>query len=753
MLEPNKSEADAARVALLPLECSYEEMHRLLTAELGSSNQFTSRLSTYAVEAMKKVGDTDEQPRVASIGEIAIFSALSSIRVRVANPLPGTDAFEQFPENSSERRMMRYPIKKHPGLSALVRDIRGEYVSDVLYAFQELLADDLQCEFVAVLFAPDSEHQKSTPDQPARTYHLNNESQQKISSRYTNRITKCDGGFNVPAAYISARTFNEPIRSRLHLPSVEDPSPIEQAPNHFVIPDDVVLTALANYAWHGWFRLVRFTNEYYPEESVEALVNETPRIDTEIESTLQNAAPRHAFDPYFGVETENPLSDQTTSDRMSRPDKRLVTVVDTIRSSSNVEFDERISVQTLFDEISRFFPPPERPSNDVSNLFTLRKALNDDSNNAVQYDAESDACKIPAPTVTPFYLGAENHISDQYRHELAKLTGSDLEIPAKPDISPIRPEELHSRHSADYQEAHSTAEKATVVFTEPAAATVETVEPLVNPETIDRLSHDEIQFLTRIGLAMERQIESYSLSESMKSFTETAEQGDLNVNIDDLDDRGLLQEMDTRRTYYSVPWQVRKHLEIPNISNDGFGERAPSENTLHRIGVDLLALHVASQPDVTEVVRYYDMWRLRRTSCWDAVCHLQNKRLDVIGFSNGDPRYVGEIETKSGDKTGVEKTVQKLQAFPDDVHCSFVAPNGTHLKRLMSRLSRCDGFDVEFGASKNGAYRPAIVKEELAAQDILGPYFDDVLTYPNIRSTMSEPADQTNLIRTIIGSI
>jgi len=52
--------------------------------------------------------------------------------------------------------------------------------------------------------------------------------------------------------------------------------------------------------------------------------------------------PNRLFVPYFGAASQNPLVDPNSRDSISRPDKRLVTVADTIRASSTLDFDNTI---------------------------------------------------------------------------------------------------------------------------------------------------------------------------------------------------------------------------------------------------------------------------------------------------------------------------------------------------------------------------------------------------------------------------
>jgi hypothetical protein len=71
----------------------------------------------------------------------------------------------------------------------------------------------------------------------------------------------------------------------------------------------------------------------------------------------------------------------------------------------------------------------------------------------------------------------------------------------------------------------------------------------------------------------------------------------------------------------------------------------------------------------------------------------------------------------------------------------------------MSRLSGPEYFDVDFGATKDGGYRPADVRDELDACGVLGEQFDDLLTYDNVRTRLPEGFDRYELSKLIIGMI
>lgn len=754
MLHPNSSDTDAARVALLPLECSRPDIDKLF-ASLGEPEEFANRFEGYGLTTLKGFSGPDEPPRVNSIPEIATFSALASVRTEFDNPLLGNEYYEQFPENSVERRMMEHPLRKHPGLTRYVRDIRMQYVYDVLYTFQHLLNDELQCEFAATLVAPDPERSSSSRINPAATYHSNDDKPGSVQSRYMNRLTRTEDGFLIPFSHVSGRSFNEPVGDRVIMLSsdFDDLPAITRHENGFLIPEDVILAKLANYAWHGWFRLAHRVYNGLSEMYIRHLVEATPKISEQIKDHLRFQKPHRSFVPYYGSSAENPLMDPGARDPISRPDKRLLTVVDAIRASSDLEFGEPIQLTRLFDEVRRFYPSPDRPSNDVSNVQTLQNALDRAIDNRLSSSNTRNAYNIPAPFPTPFHPDGMPTLWKQYRHELAELTRTSLNIPDTRHISPYLPEKIQPRNSQNYAETVQKTERAAATQLKHDAWEPHTVRPLVNPGDIDSLSPDEILFLTKIGLAMERRIRYYSLADSMRAFDETTDGETLNIDVEELENRGYLTRPPGRRTYYSVPPKTRRLLGIPNVSHDGWGERSPSEGTRHRVGVDLSAFFVATHPGVDRVVRYCDIWRLRNTACWDAVSHLNGKRLDVVGFSRGEPRMVCEVETKSGDKTGTRGTVEKLGAFPNNVQRIFVTPSGNHLPALMSRLSGSDYFDIDFGATQNGGYRPAKVRAKLDTHDVLGEKFDSLLTYDNVRTHLPEGFARDELSDLIVGIV
>ena len=754
MLEIPDRQIDVARATLLPLDCSWKQLRQLLALFDDTGEKFEQRIDKYGAEALKPTGGIETPPYVKHFHEIATFAAVTALRVELADPLRGTDGYEQYPEHSSERRMMTQPLWKHPGLSQLTENVRDQYVYDVVYAFQNLIPDSLQCEIVAVLLVPDLVRDSSSPISPTRTYYPETESMKSLHSRYSDRVSKRDEGFQIPEDQVSARTFIGPLDNRLYLSSLDvtDLPPLVRHRDYLFVPDEVVLMRLTNYAYQAWYRLANLAYAVFSTDTIQRYVDITPTVRTGIRDVLK-LTESDAFGTYYGAQSENPLVDSNLSDPFARPDKRLVTVADTIRASSTLEFNEPISLTTLFDAVCQYFPPPDRPSNDVGTKRALESALEGAIDSDFTSSESSDVYVVPAPQPTPFYPRKRTLPWEQYRHELAMLRQDNVQLPSADRISLGLPDDDGPCQSSEYasaiQDAHQTAASEMAL----GFRQIMDVQPLVDPSDIEGVSASEAQFLTRIGLAMERRISSYSLTQSMASFRDLPDGSKLNVDIERLKKLGLLSQPNTPHTYYSVPWKVRKQLGITNISHDGWGERSPSENTLHRIGIDLVALFVASRSDVDRVVRYCDVWRLQQTDCWDDITHLSKKRIDVVGFSQGEPVVVAEVETSSGGTDGTQGTVEKLTVFPEHVDRYFVTPNGKHLPSILSRLSAIEQFDIDVSRRNKDGYRPSEVRTQLTESGAIGEDFDDLLTYRNVRRQLPDQTNRSKEVDLIVGAI
>lgn len=753
MLDLHASKSHVLRAVLLPLECPRKQLKELLALSVDSEENFDQRLDEYTVQALKPTGGSEEPPVVKSLHEIATFSALSALRVEFADPLRGTEYYERYPEYSSERRMMTRPLQNHPGLSLFGQYIRDQYVCDVLYTFLELTPDWLQRETVAALLAPDTEYSSSA--RPARTYYLENESLEELHSRYASRVMTCQEGFQVSLEHLTARTLIEPVHDHLYFPSRDfnEIQPLVLQNEDLFVPTEVVLAKLANYAYHGWYRIVNLAYNLLSEEDKTSYINGTPEVRETLQQYLNFSPPDRSFNPYYGAVSENPLVEQNTNVSTTYPDKRLTTVADTIRWSRNLDFDNPVRLEQLFTQVCRFFPSPDRPSNDIMDKQTLENALDNAIDTRFTSVEADTGYTVPAPSLAPFFPRMRMSPWSQYRRQLAELTRKTVESPASSSVSPYLPESVQPRLSTEYVASLQHADRAAASEMRYSATQVNTVRLLVDPADVGGLSVAECLFLTRIGLAMERRIRLFSLTQSMASFRDGPNGSTLNVDVEELEKRGYLSQHSTPQTYYSVPWKVREQLGIPNISHDGWGERSPSETTLHRVGVDLVAVLVASRPDVDRVVRYCDAWRLQPAEWWDDISHLSEKRLDIVGFSDGEPVVVAEVETETGDTDGTQGTVSKLDAFPQQVDRYLVAPSGRHLSAIMQRLSGIEQFNVEIPRRKNDGYRPKEVRTQLAEQGAIDSVLDELFTYRNVRKRLPKQAKQSECTDCIVGAI
>ncbi|SMO72430.1 hypothetical protein [Halorubrum cibi] len=754
MLEIPDRHLDVQRATLLPLDCTRRQLRQLFALFDDTGEGFGKRLDEYGVEALKAKNGIKTHPNIDSFHEIATFAAITALRVEFADPLRGTHEYEQYPEHSSERRMMTRPFRNSPGLSFTVEHVREQYVYDVLYAFQNLIPGPLQREIVAILLVPDSEQASSSPVLAARTYQSNHISVGSQQSLYEDRVIQCDDGYKIPLSHVSARSFIGPLDHPLFFPksNFDDLPPLTRQRDYLFVPDDVVLMRLANYAYYGWYRLANLAYAIFSKNDIQQYVDITPQVRSWIRRELKYRKTQ-AYGTHYGSDSDNPLVDPDTKDPFPRPDKRLVTVADTIRASSALNFNESIPLTTLFDEICQFFPSPDRPGNDIENKQTLENALDAAIDDGFTASNSGDAYEVPAPKFTPFYPRIKTLPWERYRHELVILREMDVGLPSSDAIRVGLSDLDRPFQSEEYASAIQDAHRAAACEMGSEFREVKDVQPLTDSFEIEDISAAEALFLTRIGLAMERRIGLYSLTQSMASFRDQPDGSKLDVDVDRLKSLGLLSQPNTPQTYYSVPWKVRKQLGIPNVSNDGWGERSPSENTLHRVGIDLVALFVASRSDVDRVVRYCDVWRLQPTTCWDNVSHLSKKRLDVVGFSQGEPVVVAEVETESGDTDGAQGTVEKLAAFPDRIDRYFVTPNGKHLPAILSRLSAIEQFDIDVSRRKKDGYRPSEVRTQLAESGALGDAFDFLLTYRNLRRKLPNPPSKSMDISLIVGAI
>lgn len=757
-MQPRTVQRDAARAVLLPLDCSRGTLERLFAAEPQATLSRKRGFREYFDAAYKQRNIKPTPPTgVAEINELATFAALAALRIERADPFEGTDYEDREPPGSAEARMLRTPLAKHPGLTNFSIYARNYYLATITWLLENEFPSELQAEIAAVLLA------RNPPDTsinaPHRTYA--NTDPETIHRRYRDRANVTDDSVWIDGDHIS--------RCCQLLPCISTfiPSSIDTVPCLFIgnrginIPREIFRLKLAEYAWHGWARLVHVAHNTLAVRDIKQLVHNTPFVENRIFVRFRRNNP--IYTPYYASDSENPQREwrrkTTTTKPLQIEDKRLITVVDCIRASPELSFGMPLPVETLFDHLKAYFPPPRRPGNDIDTRKTLIKALaNAESNRVKLYRAEETShllCELPAPADTPIYPPDEPNFWNSYlglqseqrratvNREWINDSGRHRQV-----VEPILPNQAWQEIGPTYEKAVNRAQR-TAAQVQSTVPSIHDVEPVRDVGSALGLTEDEEVFLTRVGLAMDRKIADFSLTDSMRALRHQADGTKLNVDKDKLEDRGWLEDHDEGRSVlYTVPARKRKLLGIENISHDGYGEKTTREKSVHRKGIDLCAAAFARKPDVTRVVRYHDLWRLRSTPCEPVLEQndLLSTRIDVIAFDGATPKYVAEVETMSNEPSRSHRCVEKLEAFSeiDGIRTSFVTPNPDHLWTIMRYLDDPSHFDFDsFPDSTPDNYGRSEWETKLENEGILGQYFDQLDTYRSLAH--NTPNSESNL--------
>ena len=750
-MNPVKNTRDAVRAAFLPLDCPRESLEALFRNEPEALLTNADRFEQYVRTGLAHVNITPQTVTgINTVQELVTFPAVTPLRIQHADPLVGTKYETREPEQSAERRMLQQPLLKHPGLTWFELNAREYYIATLTDFFEQELPTELQSEIAAVLLAPDSAD--STKNTDYQTY--TETDSEAVHQRYKNRVEITDNGdIRIPSDHISrCCQLLQKSESQIGHDYPERLSYVEFKRGGFEIPQKQFRLHLAEYAWHAWGKLVSIAYNTLTSHDLTRLVTATPNVDEDLFTRFQSKST--VFIPYYGTtNTENPKRNWTTSTdstlanhSIEIEDKRLITVIDCIRANTDLEFGKPIRINTLFDRIRTFFPAPHRPGNDIGTKETLRNALQAAANDQFRVFNHSNSnalgCTIPAPKPSPYHPRMRVNPWKQYLATLAKQSQAKRgqQVPNRhrsQGIRPVLPRKYSQAHLQPY-ETQLTHAQRTAVTTQPAVTALHDTEPLVDAESFQRLTCDEVVFLTRISLAMERLLNNASLTRSMRPLRYDADGNELQINEAKLiDDEWLEKHTEGTDVLYTVPYRKRRDLGIENISHDGYGEKTPSEKSLHRKGVDYCAAALAAKPDVTRVIRYCDLWRLRATSCEPALAdqHLFSTRVDVIAFNGTTPKYAVGVETASNAASKSQRCVQKLSALSETIETWFITPNSQHLWRVMNHLNDPNHLDFKtFPDSTADSYGRSNWERELIAEEFLGEYFDTLHTYRSLNT-------------------
>jgi hypothetical protein len=666
--------------------------------------------------------------------------------------------------------MLQQPLLKHPGLTKFGVKAREYYIATLTHFFEKQLPPGLQAEITAVILASD----------PADLAHgethqvYEERDPETVHREYADRIKVTDAGdIRISSDYVTrcCQLLGKP-ESRNAIDYPDKLSYLQFKHGYLVIPREQFRLHLAEYAWYGWAKLVNIAYSTLTATDVKRLITATPNVDADILTQFQSSTT--VYSPFYGTTgTENPKRDwktRTDSTLTTRPlkieDKRLLTVVDCIRASRQLDFNTEIPIDTLFNYLRIFFPAPHRPGNDLGDKTTLINALRAAADERVKFGKHNETdelvCIIPAPKFSPYYPTTTPNAWDYYLAARAKQSTATPERQQQTAdgtrcnrIHPVLPSEYVPTSSNTYDEKVGVTQE-TAVTAQSAVASVQNTQPLVKPSTLPTLTRDEIVFLTRISLAMERLLAGASLTRSMRSLRCDANGDELQINESKLIDHKWLEKHDEGTgVLYTVPYDKRCQLGVENVSHDGYGEKTPSEKSLHRKGVDCCALALAAKPDVTHVIRYCDLWRLRSTRCEPALTakELLSTRVDVIAFNGHTPKYATGVETASNSASKSRRCVAKLNALSETIETWLVVPNSMHLWNIMTHLNHPNHLHFDtFPQSSADAYGRSNWQRELTAEGFLGDYFDTLHTYRSLTTTETD-AEANTPRHKIIGRI
>jgi hypothetical protein len=725
--------AEAARAALLPLDQSEATIRELLETGFsfsGEESQQTgdeSALAKYINTAYKcGIHDPDaDESGIRTIRDILVFAGYGAVRTQLLDPDLGP-AVSGDTELLAEQRMRQYPVKKHPGLTKPNQWLQRYYCSTVWWAFRNSLSTELQEELAGVLLTPASTAQPGIN----RAYVSCN-----TIEPYRRHVTITDAGVEVAAPAVSQWCQLQPIAgTRYHSENVDSAGGYT-GDGSLLLPWPVVKDKMVEYARHGWERIVHIAyNLLYPTKQ-----HQLEQVARGVENRVSDLVRKHGRRWFrrFGTTGIDKREWQTL--KLQSPaainDKRLVTATDAVRQAESLGFDEEICVEQLYNTIRTYFPPPRRPSNAVAEKQSLIEALKNARTcevTGVTDDHKSLTCTIPKPERTPLVPTHDGeYVWDTYlRVRTARTQRIPQEHVDESRRRTVRPSEYIKFREREVREATEQqyaqkrqAIQATAASSPELYPSISAVPQQLNAQTYPALTDDERLFLTRVGLAMERQIESYSLTDSMAQLKQIGDR-QLQIDVDKLQQEGWLEvHPEGRKKLYTVPANRRKQLGIPNISNDGYG----------------------------------DLWRLKSTPIEPALVDagLLDTRIDVIGLNDMGPVAVAEVETASNDAAKSKRAVDKLSAFAsqDEIDADLVTPNGKHLWTVMRHLDCADYFDFDvFPDSGAETYRRSSWESKLQRAGVTEEYLTGLHTYRSLQRQVAEQ-DSASVGKKIIGNV
>lgn len=675
--KPKENRSDANRVALFPLDCSRPQIKQLFTFvnDQAQTGFYDGVKSVVKDALLTRGGPSKLNPEVIDApAELAVYAAFAAIRLERANPY-----------SESNQSYLEMPIWENPGLSQAAQHIREYYVRAIIEHLFEESPRVYGAEAAAILYVLQGPQHDRLSDGPVRAladlpfFYLKDARRDQIEGTDTNTV-------RIPERYASQR-FLAPYNGIQPAGSI----PSLQYDGRYVhVPLEAVRVKLAKYLIFGFNRLVHVAYHAIPPFVFDALERNTAEIDERLRKKDETGHQSQLYAPLYTVTGSHPES--SGRNPPSAPDPRLVGVVDAVRSSPGLSFNEYHSVGNLGMAAREYVPPPHRPSLPPLTASKIRGVLSEAAqrygdetgqyageepkyNDVVRRRSTDDGVEylLRPPVHTPLYFppsGDFQHPWEAYERLLHKQATEPL--PANFPVNPVL--EKHDPSTSIIVNTAITGAHRAAAAT-PHSERLQTVSPHVTPDCLsneaESLTQDEITFLTRVGRGMHHLIRDVSLSEGMAHYDDS-----LDIDPANLVSRDWLEPHPKPRvSLYTLPRERFPQIGLRPLDQEGYSDTV-FEKSLHKYAVESLREYLEASCSLSKSHRYYDLWRLNIDSetiesiIADSpsigkgrkfgVETFNQSRADVIGFENESVAHVGEALTPTKNPEATTRNWDKL---------------------------------------------------------------------------------------------
>lgn len=253
-----------------------------------------------------------------------------------------------------------------------------------------------------------------------------------------------------------------------------------------------------------------------------------------------------------------------------------------------------------------------------------------------------------------------------------------------------------SEESSEAEESQNAGSSQSTRFKE---ATTSIPDETLREKGITR---DEAAFLGLVLDAMNKQLEEYSLLESMTDLKEPFS----NLDVETLEEKEFVeQHRSFWQTYYTVLPAGRRFLDESLDVSPGIGDLG--EKTPHKAGVVFLETWLTQREDVARTEVYYQ--------------HTEDVVFDVAGFDAEDELvWVGEVETPSNNTDALLSDYGKLADA--DATAVWACEDKDLVLEIIETLTATDTADISLTSTQTrtiSSLRAAISDHDLAGMNAL----------------------------------